>query len=61
MSTDHARFKHGMAMCRKCGHDLYVVRNGAHQGEVRCSNRKCKWASRRYVMGKTLSEGTVAA
>jgi hypothetical protein len=51
----------GMAMCRHCGHDLYVVKHGKSQGEIRCSNKTCRFATSNYKMGKNTNEGPVVA
>lgn len=59
MTTKNRPFQ--MAMCRHCGHDLYVVRAGKDQGEVRCSNKSCRFATRKYEMGKRTNEGKAAA
>lgn len=61
MTVLHKKFKHSMAMCRKCGHDLYVVKNGPSVGEVRCSNPSCEFARKKYKMGKLTNEGRIAA
>jgi ribosomal protein L37E len=59
VTTDNQPFQ--MAMCRRCGHDLYVIRNGKNAGQVRCTNRSCRFARSNYAMGKTTNEGPVAA
>lgn len=46
-----------MSRCRKCDHDLYVVKSGKNVGHVRCTNRACKYATKNYVMGQDVNSG----
>jgi hypothetical protein len=44
-----------MAQCRLCSHDL--VSKLEHKGEVRCSNKRCKYADKAHPTGKDLNVG----
>ena len=57
MTTKYKKLGVEMSRCRRCDHDLYIIKQGKDAGQARCSNPSCKYAASQYEMGKEVNWG----